>query len=174
LADHYPLLYQGENNTVAHEMIIDCRAFKNSAGIEVADIAKRLMDYGFHAPTVSFPVAGTLMIEPTESESLEELDRFCEAMIMIREEITEIDQGIYDQADNVLKMAPHTAAETCANDWSHPYSREKAAFPADYVRQNKYWASVGRVDNAYGDRNLMCTCPPIEQFMGLEESVLPE
>ena len=174
LADHYPLLYQGENNTVAHEMIIDCRAFKNSAGIEVADIAKRLMDYGFHAPTVSFPVAGTLMIEPTESESLEELDRFCEAMIMIREEITEIDQGIYDQADNVLKMAPHTAAETCANDWSHPYTREKAAFPADYVRQNKYWASVGRVDNAYGDRNLMCTCPPIEQFMGLEESVLPE
>ena len=174
LTDHYPLLYKGENNTVAHEMIIDCRAFKNSAGIEVADIAKRLMDYGFHAPTVSFPVAGTLMIEPTESESQEELDRFCEAMIAIREEIREIEQGIYDQEDNVLKMAPHTAAETCANDWSHPYSREKAAFPADYVRMNKFWAPVGRVDNAYGDRNLMCTCPPIEQFMELEENPVSE
>ena len=174
LSDHYPLLYKGENNTVAHEMIIDCRAFKNSAGIEVADIAKRLMDYGFHAPTVSFPVAGTLMIEPTESESMEELDRFCEAMISIREEIGEIEQGIFDQEDNVLKMAPHTAAETCANDWIHPYSREKAAFPADYVRLNKFWAPVGRVDNAYGDRNLMCTCPPIEQFMGEEEPAAAE
>lgn len=170
LADHYPLLYKGENNTVAHEMIIDCRAFKNSAGIEVADIAKRLMDYGFHAPTVSFPVAGTLMIEPTESESMEELDRFCQAMIMIRDEIREIEQGVYDQNDNVLKMAPHTVAEACGNDWIHPYSREKAAFPADYLRLNKFWASVGRVDNAYGDRNLMCTCPPIEQFMELDTS----
>ena len=169
LNGHYDVLYQGENGTVAHEMIIDCRSFKQTAGVEVADIAKRLMDYGFHAPTVSFPVAGTLMIEPTESESKEELDRFCDAMIQIREEIKEIETGLYDQEDNVLKMAPHTAVETCGDEWNHAYSRQKAAFPLLYVMSNKYWAPVARVDNAYGDRNLMCTCPPIESFAEVAE-----
>ena len=164
LEGHYPILYKGKNGTVAHEMIIDCRAFKNSVGVEVADIAKRLMDYGFHAPTVSFPVAGTLMIEPTESESKEELDRFCDAMIQIREEIREVEQGIYGLEDNVLKMAPHTAEEVCATEWKHSYSREKAAFPMSYVRMNKFWVAVSRIDNAYGDRNLICTCPPMEQY----------
>lgn len=164
LEDSYPILYKGKNGTVAHEMIIDCRGFKNSVGIEVADIAKRLMDYGFHAPTVSFPVAGTLMIEPTESESKEELDRFCDAMIQIREEIREIEQGIYSLEDNVLKMAPHTAEEVCSSEWNHTYSREKAAFPMPYVRSNKFWVAVSRIDNAFGDRNLICTCPPMEEY----------
>ena len=164
LEPHYPILYKGKNNTVAHEMIIDCREFKNTAGVEVADIAKRLMDYGFHAPTVSFPVAGTLMIEPTESESVEELDRFCDAMIQIREEIAEIEKGVYDKEDNVLKMAPHTAEEVCATVWEHNYSREKAAYPIGYLKGQKYWAPVARVDNAYGDRNLICTCPPMEMY----------
>ncbi len=164
LEDSYPILYKGKNGTVAHEMIIDCREFKNSVGIEVADIAKRLMDYGFHAPTVSFPVAGTLMIEPTESESKEELDRFCDAMIQIREEIREIEQGIYGLEDNVLKMAPHTAEEVCSTEWNHSYSREKAAFPMPYVRNNKFWVAVSRIDNAFGDRNLICTCPPMEEY----------
>jgi glycine dehydrogenase len=163
LEGHYDVLYSGTNNTVAHEMILDCRAFK-SFGVEVEDIAKRLMDYGFHAPTVSFPVAGTLMVEPTESEPKNELDRFCDAMISIRKEIAEVEGAIADKLDNVLKMAPHTALELTANDWNHSYSREKAAYPMAGLRENKFWTSVGRVDNAYGDRNLICTCPPIEQY----------
>jgi glycine dehydrogenase len=144
-------------------MILDCRSFK-SFGVEVEDIAKRLMDYGFHAPTVSFPVAGTLMIEPTESEPKSELDRFCDAMISIRKEIAEVEGAIADKQDNVLKMAPHTALELTSNEWNHSYSREKAAYPIAGLREGKFWTSVGRVDNAYGDRNLVCTCPPIEQY----------
>jgi len=159
----YSVLYQGKNGTVAHEMIVDCRPFKNQ-GIEVQDIAKRLIDYGFHAPTVSWPVAGTVMIEPTESESKEELDRFCDAMLEIRKEVEEIEQGIYTKEDNVLTNAPHTAEEATADVWEHAYSREKAVYPLSYTRRSKFWSPVGRVDNAYGDRNLVCTCPPIEAF----------
>jgi glycine dehydrogenase len=166
LEKYYDVLYTGTNGTVAHEMILDCRSFK-SFGVEVEDIAKRLMDYGFHAPTVSFPVAGTLMIEPTESEPKVELDRFCDAMIAIRKEIGEVETGDADKLDNVLKMAPHTAMELTANEWKHPYSREKAAYPLAGLRENKFWTSVGRVDNAYGDRNLVCTCPPIEEYESL-------
>ena len=164
LQGHYDILYTGKNDTVAHEMILDCRAFKNSAGIEVMDIAKRLIDYGFHAPTVSWPVAGTLMVEPTESESQEELDRFIEAMISIREEIRAIERGEADREDNVVKMSPHTALEAAATDWTHPYSRETACFPSPEMRQRKFWSPVGRVDNAYGDRNLVCSCPPLSAF----------
>ena len=163
LEGHYDVLYTGTNDTVAHEMILDCRSFK-SFGVEVEDIAKRLMDYGFHAPTVSFPVAGTLMIEPTESEPKSELDRFCDAMISIRKEIAEVEGAIADKQDNVLKMAPHTALELTSNEWNHSYTREKAAYPVAGLREGKFWTSVGRVDNAYGDRNLVCTCPPIEQY----------
>jgi glycine dehydrogenase len=165
LAGSYEILYLGAKGTVAHEMILDCRGFKNSAGIEVMDIAKRLIDYGFHAPTVSWPVAGTLMVEPTESESLEELDRFADAMISIREEIRAIEQGLADREDNVLKMAPHTAAEATSTDWTHPYTRETACYPSADLQVRKFWSSVARVDNAYGDRNLICTCPPISAFM---------
>ncbi|QQR85438.1 MAG: aminomethyl-transferring glycine dehydrogenase [Flavobacteriales bacterium] len=168
LEKHYPILYAGTNNTVAHEMILDCREFKRTAGVEVEDIAKRLMDYGFHAPTVSFPVAGTLMVEPTESESKSELDRFCEAMIGIRKEIAAIADGTADKADNVLKNAPHTNEEVCANEWKHAYSREQAAFPTHTQREWKYWTVVSRVDNAYGDRNLVCTCPPVEDYVTQE------
>jgi glycine dehydrogenase len=164
LEKHYPILYVGSEGMVAHEMILDCREFKRTAGVEVSDIAKRLMDYGFHAPTVSFPVAETLMVEPTESESKAELDRFVEAMIGIRNEITEIENGKADKADNVLKMAPHTSEEVCADTWSHVYGREKAAFPVNVNRDWKYWPTVSRVDNAFGDRNLICTCPPIEAY----------
>ncbi|HUI65409.1 MAG TPA: aminomethyl-transferring glycine dehydrogenase [Bacteroidota bacterium] len=160
----YEILYRGVNGRVAHEFIVDLRAFKTSAGIEAEDVAKRLMDYGFHAPTVSFPVAGTLMIEPTESESKEELDRFCDAMIAIREEIREIEEGRADRTANVLKNAPHTASAVASDSWSMPYGREKAAFPTPYVRANKFWPAVGRVNNAYGDRNLICSCPPIEEY----------
>jgi len=163
LENHYPVLYTGSNGRVAHEMILDCRAFK-AAGIEVEDIAKRLMDYGFHAPTVSFPVAGTVMIEPTESEPFSELNRFCEALIAIRQEIAEVENGTADKTDNVLKMAPHTAVEVCADEWTHANSRSKAAYPIDGLKDNKFWSSVGRVDNAYGDRNLVCTCPPMEAY----------
>ncbi len=163
---HYPILYVGANGTVAHELIADCRAFKATAGVEVEDIAKRLMDYGFHAPTVSFPVAGTLMIEPTESEPKAELDRFCDALIAIREEIRTIEEGRADKADNVLKMAPHTAEEVVADAWTHVYTREQAAFPLAYVRAHKFWPSVGRLNNAYGDKNLFCACPPIEAYEG--------
>jgi len=162
LEPHYPVLYQGENGTVAHEMILDCRSFKESTGVEVEDIAKRLMDYGFHAPTVSFPVAGTLMIEPTESEPKAELDRFCEAMISIREEIRAVQDGKLDRTDNPLKMAPHTSEEIGADVWTHKYGREMAAFPLPYVRKGKFWPSVGRLNNTYGDKNLFCSCPPVE------------
>jgi len=163
LEDHYPILYKGATGRVAHEFIIDLRAFK-SVGIEAEDIAKRLMDYGFHAPTVSFPVAGTMMIEPTESESKDELDRFCDALIAIREEIREIETGLADRRNNVLKNAPHTAEAVVSDNWSAPYSREKAAFPNEWTRTHKFWPSVGRINNAYGDRNLVCACPPIEEY----------
>lgn len=169
LESHYPVLYTGIHNTVAHELILDCREFKKSAGVEVADIAKRLIDHGFHAPTVSFPVAGTLMIEPTESENLAELDRFCDAMTTIREEIRAIENGDVPADDNVLKMAPHTAAETTASNWEHGYTRESAVFPTKHTRESKYWPPVARIDNAHGDRNLICTCPPMEDYM--EEAV---
>ena len=163
LTGSYEILYKGKNDTVAHEMVIDCRNFKN-AGIDVSDIAKRLIDYGFHAPTVSWPVAGTLMVEPTESESKAELDRFCEAMLQIRQEVEEIAQGIYPKDDNVLKNAPHTAVEATANDWNHNYTRDKAVYPLKYTKGSKFWAPVARVDNAQGDRNLVCSCPPIEEY----------
>src|SRR5690625_2676100 len=161
LAEHYTILYSGERGRAAHEMIVDCREFKDK-GIEVIDIAKRLMDYGFHAPTVSFPVAGTLMIEPTESESKAELDRFIEAMISIRKEIEE---STAEEKENILRNSPHTLEMLTADQWNLPYSRQKAAFPLDYVKENKFWPSVRRVDEAYGDRNLMCTCPPMEEYM---------
>ena len=161
LSGHFEVLYTGEKGRAAHEMIIDCRPFKEH-GIEVTDIAKRLMDYGFHAPTVSFPVAGTMMIEPTESESKQELDRFCDAMISIR---TEINSASKDEPNNVLKNAPHTQAMLTADDWDLPYTRKQAAFPLAYVSENKFWPSVRRVDDAYGDRNLICTCAPIEEYM---------
>ena len=161
LEEHYPILYTGECGRAAHEMIVDCRSFKQN-GIEVTDIAKRLMDYGFHAPTVSFPVAGTLMIEPTESEDLGELDRFCEAMISIRKEI---EAATADDTNNVLKNAPHTLAMLTTDRWEFPYSREKAAYPLEYIAENKFWPSVRRVDDAYGDRNLVCSCAPIEAYM---------
>jgi glycine dehydrogenase len=164
LGAHYPVLYTGQNGRVAHELILDCRGFKKSAGIEGEDVAKRLMDYGFHAPTMSFPVPGTLMIEPTESESKAELDRFCEAMIGIRAEIAAIESGQMDRTNNPLKNAPHTAAECTGTEWNHPYPREQAAFPAPWLRAHKYWPPVARVDNAYGDRNLVCTCPPIDAY----------
>ncbi len=164
LEGHYDVLYKGNRGNVAHEMIIDCRPFKASAGIDVTDIAKRLIDYGFHAPTVSWPVAGTLMIEPTESEPLEELDRFCEAMIAIREEIRAVEEGRWDREDNPLVMAPHTTAELTATEWSHSYSREVAAYPLPVLTERKFWPAVSRVDNAYGDRNLVCTCPSVELY----------
>ena len=161
LEGHFDTLYSGERGRAAHEMIVDCRPFKEN-GIEVTDIAKRLMDYGFHAPTVSFPVAGTLMIEPTESESKEEMDRFCDAMISIRKEI---DHASKDDINNVLKNAPHTLAMLTSDQWDFPYTREAAAYPLDYIRDNKFWPSVRRVDDAFGDRNLICTCAPIEEYM---------
>jgi glycine dehydrogenase len=162
LKEHYPLLYAGRNGRVAHEFILDCRPFQQSAGVTVEDIAKRLMDYGFHAPTMSWPVAGTLMIEPTESESKDELDRLCDALISIRQEIRDIEGGRLDRADNPLKHAPHTAAAVTAHDWPHKYTREQACFPAKWLQERKFWPHVGRVDNPYGDRNLMCTCPPVD------------
>jgi glycine dehydrogenase len=165
LEEHYPVLYRGRNGTVAHECIVDLRQLKASAGIEVEDVAKRLMDYGFHAPTVSFPVAGTLMIEPTESESKAELDRFCDAMIAIRQEIRDIEEGRMPKDNNVLKNAPHTARVVTAPEWNRPYSREQAVFPAAWVRDNKFWPSVGRLNNVLGDRKLVCSCPPIEDYM---------
>ncbi|MCC9169182.1 aminomethyl-transferring glycine dehydrogenase [Pontibacter harenae] len=163
LEKHYPVLYIGKNGRCAHEMILDCRSFKK-AGVEVEDIAKRLMDYGYHAPTVSFPVAGTLMVEPTESEAQEELDKFCEAMISIREEIREVEEGKADQKNNVLKHAPHTQEVVLVENWKRPYSREKAVYPAPYLRENKMWPTVSRIDSAYGDRNLVCSCAPTESY----------
>jgi glycine dehydrogenase len=162
LEKYFPVLYAGQHGFVAHEFILDMRQFKEAAGIEVTDVAKRLMDYGFHAPTVSFPVAGTLMIEPTESESKAELDRFCEALIRIRGEIQEIVEGRQPRTNNVLKNAPHTAQAVTASAWDRPYSREQAAFPAPWVQEQKFWPAVGRIDEAYGDRNFICTCPPME------------
>ena len=164
LEKHYPILYKGVNGFCAHEMILDCRAFKNTANIEATDIAKRLMDYGFHAPTVAFPVAGTLMVEPTESESLPELDRFCDAMIAIRNEIEAIETGKASRKDNALINSPHTAAEVTADTWDHAYSRQHAAYPAAWIADNKFWPTVKRVDNAFGDRNLICTCPDVESY----------
>ena len=168
LEEHYPVLYLGENGRVAHEMILDCRNFKKTAGVEVVDIAKRLIDYGFHAPTVSFPVAGTLMIEPTESESKAELDRFCDAMISIRKEIADIENGIAAHDNNVVKNAPHRAQEIISSNWDKPYSREQAAYPMSNLLTNKYWVPVARIDDAFGDRNLVCACPPIEEYESLE------
>ncbi len=168
LKKHFPILFVGKNDRVAHEMILDCVEIKRTSGIEVGDIAKRLMDYGFHAPTVSFPVHDSLMIEPTESESLEELDKFCDALISIRKEIEEVASKKADASDNVLKNAPHTAKVLISDNWKHSYSREKAAYPLKWVRENKFWPSVGRVDNAHGDRNLICACPPIESYMPAE------
>lgn len=168
LEKHYPILFTGKNGTCAHEFIVDLRPFKQSAGIEAEDVAKRLIDYGFHAPTMSFPVAGTIMIEPTESEDKAELDRFCDALISIREEIAAIENGTADKADNPLKNAPHTQAVICADEWNHQYSRKEAAFPLYYVTQNKFWPSVARVNNTHGDRNLVCTCEPIESYMEVE------
>lgn len=163
LEKDFPILYSGKNDTCAHEMIVDCRGFK-SLGIEVTDITKRLMDYGFHAPTVSFPVAGTLMIEPTESESKEEIDRFCDALLSIRKEIEAIENGDADATDNVLKNSPHTVKVITADEWSHSYSRQQAAFPLPYVTERKFWPSVERVNDSHGDRTLICSCPPIEAY----------
>jgi glycine dehydrogenase len=160
LESHYPVLYARANGRVAHELIFDLRGFKQG-GIEEMDVAKRLLDYGFHAPTVSFPVAGTLMVEPTESEDRAEIDRFCDAMIQIRQEIDDVVTGRADRHDNLLKGAPHTAAAVARSDWPHPYSREAAAFPLPFVRAHKFWPVIGRIDNAYGDRNLFCSCVPV-------------
>lgn len=171
LSSTFKILYTGSKGRCAHEMIVDCRDFKK-AGIEVEDIAKRLMDYGFHAPTVSFPVAGTLMIEPTESEPKEELDRFIETLIEIRKEIQEVEEGLVSREDNVLKNAPHTAAVVTADEWTKPYSRQKAAYPLPFVKEAKFWPAVSRVDNAYGDRNLMCSCLPITEYMAKEENAV--
>tara|TARA_Y100000385_G_scaffold52919_1_gene50184 strand:+ start:4872 stop:7730 length:2859 start_codon:yes stop_codon:yes gene_type:complete len=168
LEGHYDILYTGKNGTVAHEMILDCRDFKKTADVEVADIAKRLIDYGFHAPTVSFPVAGTLMIEPTESEDKEELDRFIEAMITIRAEVKEIENGHADRSNNLLKNAPHTADCIINQNWEYPYSPQEAAYPVSYLKTWKYWVPVRRVDNAFGDRNLICACPSVESYMTVD------
>jgi len=165
LEAHFPVLYKGAHGTIAHECIVDTRVVKQGSGVDVEDIAKRLMDYGFHAPTVSFPVPGTLMIEPTESEPKEELDRFCDAMISIREEIREIESGQADRQDNVLKNAPHPVSRVTASAWTHPYTRERAAFPAEWTRDFKFWPAVARVESAYGDRNLICSCPPTDAYV---------
>jgi glycine dehydrogenase len=164
LEQHYPILYTGNNNRVAHEFIMDIRPFKKDTGIDAADIAKRLMDYGYHAPTVAFPVPGTLMIEPTESESKAELDKFCEALVAIRQELDDISNGVTSVQDNPIINAPHVAAEVISGDWQHRYTREKAAFPLEYVKSAKFWPSVAKIDNTYGDRNLVCTCLPVEAY----------
>jgi glycine dehydrogenase len=164
LGGHYDVLYTNANGRCAHEFIVDCRPFDKAADVKIDDIAKRLMDFGFHAPTMSWPVPGTLMIEPTESESKEELDRFCEAMIQIRREIDEIAAGRMDRKDNPLKNAPHTAEAVGADEWKHPYPRSQAAYPLPWVRHRKFWPSVGRVDNPYGDRNLVCSCEPLSAY----------
>jgi glycine dehydrogenase len=164
LRGHYPILYTNAKGRCAHEFILDLRPFKQSAGIEAEDVAKRLMDYGFHAPTMSFPVAGTLMIEPTESEPKAELDRFCDAMIAIREEIAKVERGEWPRGDNPLEHAPHPASVVMANEWTHAYTREQAAFPLPWVREAKFWPAVARIDNTYGDRNLVCTCPPLDTY----------
>lgn len=170
LKDNYGIVYTGENDRVAHEMILECRHFKATSGITEEDIAKRLMDFGFHAPTLSFPVHGTLMVEPTESESMQELDRFIDAMNTIYAEIKEVENGDADKADNVLKNAPHTDQHICADEWTHSYSRQKAAYPVSWLRDNKFWVPVGRLDNAWGDRNLICTCGSVEEYEMFEEN----
>jgi glycine dehydrogenase len=164
LEKNYGILYTGEHGRVAHELIVECRHLKATSGITEEDIAKRLMDYGFHAPTLSFPVHGTLMIEPTESESKQEIDRFIDALNNIYKEIKEIENGEADKTNNVLKNAPHTAEKVVSDIWEYNYSREKAAYPLRWIRENKYWVSVGRVDNAWGDRNLICTCGSPEEY----------
>jgi len=164
LHPHFPVFYRGKRGRVAHECILDTRAVKRTAGIEVDDIAKRLMDYGFHAPTMSFPIAGTLMDEPTESEPRVELDRFCDAMRKIRAEIRAVEEGSAPREDNLLKHAPHTAEAIASSDWKHSYSREQAAFPAEWTHARKFWPAVGRINNAQGDRHLVCTCPPVESY----------
>ncbi len=163
LDPYFPVLFKGKHGLVAHECIVDLRQWR-SAGIEVEDVAKRLMDYGFHAPTVSWPVGGTMMIEPTESEPKHELDRFCDAMISIHAEMQAIADGKQDRQSNLLKNAPHTARQIASDKWDRPYSREQAAFPAPWTRDHKFWPAVGRIDNVYGDRNLFCSCPPVEEF----------
>jgi glycine dehydrogenase len=164
LEPYYPVLFKGSNDFVAHECIIDLRPIKKRAGVEVEDVAKRLMDFGFHAPTVSWPVIGTVMIEPTESESQGELDRFCDAMIAIYKEAEAIEKGEIDATDNPLKNAPHTAQSIICGEWNHPYSREQAAYPAEWTKQHKFWPVVGRIDNAYGDRNLVCSCEGMDAY----------
>jgi glycine dehydrogenase len=164
LAPHYPVLYTGSNGLVAHECIIDIRPITRDTGITVDDVAKRLIDYGFHAPTMSFPVAGTLMIEPTESEDLAELERFVEAMVAIKAEADAVAAGEWPADDNPLVNAPHTAESVIAGEWTHPYTREQAVYPVHALVRNKYWAPVRRIDQAYGDRNLVCACPPVEAF----------
>ncbi|MCK7553479.1 hypothetical protein MKQ70_00050 [Chitinophaga sedimenti] len=164
LQNDFDILYTGINGTCAHEFIVDLRPFKATAGIEAEDVAKRLMDYGFHAPTMSFPVAGTIMIEPTESEDKDELDRFCDALLSIREEIRAIEEGRADKVNNVLKNAPHTQAVITADEWDRPYGRQQAAYPLEYVKINKFWPSVSRVNNTHGDRNLICTCEPVSAY----------
>jgi glycine dehydrogenase len=170
LGESFPVLYTGRNGRVAHECILDLRPLKESTGgangVSAEDVAKRLIDYGFHAPTLSFPVAGTLMVEPTESESLRELDRFCDAMIAIRGEIAKVESGQWPRDQNPLKNAPHTAQSLLTADWPHAYSREDAAYPLASLRHAKYWSPVGRVDNVWGDRNLMCSCPPLSEYAG--------
>ncbi|MEX0876179.1 MAG: aminomethyl-transferring glycine dehydrogenase, partial [Phycisphaerales bacterium] len=168
LKDHYQVMFRGSKGRVAHEFVIDCRPFKKSAGIEIDDIAKRLIDFGFHAPTMSWPVPGTLMIEPTESESKEELDRFCDALITIRQEIAQIERGELPKDDNPLKHAPHSILAIGSDDWNHPYSRDVAAYPAEHLRRFKFWSPVGRVDNPFGDRNLMCSCPSVEELSEIQ------
>jgi glycine dehydrogenase len=164
LSPHFPVLYTGQGGLVAHECIIDLRPVSRESGVTVEDVAKRLIDYGFHAPTMSFPVAGTLMVEPTESENLAELDRFCDAMIAIRQEIGRVESGTYDPQDNPLHNAPHTASMLLAADWKHHYERAEAAYPLPGDRRAKYWPPVRRIDQAYGDRHLVCACPPPEAF----------
>ena len=158
------ILYKGKNGNVAHECIIDIRKIKIESGITEEDIAKRLIDFGFHAPTMSWPVPGTMMIEPTESESLQELDRFCNCLIKIKEEIDKIKDGQFDKIDNPIKNAPHTDLELASNNWEHKYSREEAAYPSNFLRASKFWPPVARVDNVYGDKNLFCTCPSMDEF----------
>ena len=164
LAGHYPVLYHGRHGFHAHEFIIDLREFRKTADVTVDDVAKRLMDFGFHAPTMAWPVAGTMMIEPTESETKAELDRYCDAMIAIREEIRQIEVGASPSEDNPLKNAPHTLDAVTASEWPHPYSREQAAFPGPWLRQRKFWPAAARIDNAWGDRHLVCTCDPVSAY----------
>jgi glycine dehydrogenase len=173
LAPHYPVLYRGAKGRVAHEFIIDLRPFEKSAGVTGEDVAKRLMDYGFHAPTMSFPVAGTLMIEPTESETQAELDRLCDALILIRGEIAAIAEGRLEREDNPLCNAPHTAAVVTADEWTHAYTREQAAWPAPWCREHKFWPVVGRIDNGYGDKHLVCTCPSVEELADASPAPAP-